>query len=347
MTWVAVAVGGSALVGAGASLYGANQQSKGATNAAKISQQQFATTNAQEQPFIQSGYSANNALSSLLGLPTPSLSASTQKVGSGVFKPSEIIALKNQGYSVDDILKTGVLGPGQGSKELSALKTAGFSSDDINRLENGTFAPAGSGASGSSGPTTSGVGTVAQGGIGGAGGSTGMGITASPGAQGSSPIPGLDAGYLTHQFNAQDFANNIDPSYGWRLQQGDQALQNSAAAQSGSLSGAALKDLIGYNSGAASTEYGNAFNRYTTQQNNIFSRLSSLSSLGQNAAANVGQQGTALAGQASNATQNAGTAAGAGTIAAGNALSSAPYDYLALNKFMNGSGSSASAGGNV
>lgn len=137
-----------------------------------------------------------------------------------------------------------------------------------------------------------------------------------------------DFGSLMQPFGAAEFNQYKDPGYNFRLQQGTQGLQNSAAAGSGALSGAALKDLIGYNQDMASTEYGNSFNRYQTQQGNIFSRLSSLANLGENAAANQGAQGTALVGQAGQAVQNAGTATGAGYVGAANALSGGVGDYM-------------------
>jgi len=78
--------------------------------------------------------------------------------------------------------------------------------------------------------------------------------------------------------------------------------------------------LIGYNQNYANTAYNNAFNQYQTQQGNIYSRLAGVSQLGQAAAANTGQQGTALAGQAAQSATNVGTALGAGTVGASNAL---------------------------
>ena len=122
-------------------------------------------------------------------------------------------------------------------------------------------------------------------------------------------------------FDVEEFYKYQDPGYAFRLQQGKQAVMNGAAAGSGALSGAAIKDLIDYNQNAASTEYTNAFNRYQTTQGNIFSRLSELAGLGQNAAANVGNQGTQLAGNAGQFYSNAGTAAGSGIVGAGNAIS--------------------------
>jgi hypothetical protein len=127
-------------------------------------------------------------------------------------------------------------------------------------------------------------------------------------------------GSFTKPFDVEEFYKYQDPGYAFRLQQGNQAVQNRNSAGSGALSGAAYKDLIDYNQNEASTEYGNAFNRYQTQQNNIFSRLSDIAHLGQAGAAGVGAQGTQLASNAGQFTSNAGTAAGAGIVGAGNAL---------------------------
>jgi len=73
MTWVAVAIGGSAVLGAGASYLGSKKQAQGAQNAAGINMDMFNTLNRQQQPFIQSGYGAMGRLNTLLGLsPNPS-----------------------------------------------------------------------------------------------------------------------------------------------------------------------------------------------------------------------------------------------------------------------------------
>lgn len=127
-------------------------------------------------------------------------------------------------------------------------------------------------------------------------------------------------GSFTQPFDVEQFYKYEDPGYAFRLQQGQQAIQNGAAAGSGALSGAALKDLIGYNQDAASTEYGNAFNRYQTTQGNIFSRLMGIAQLGQNSASNVGAQGSTLAGNAGQFLSNAGSAQGAGIVGGSNAL---------------------------
>lgn len=73
MTWVAFAIGGSAVIGAGASYFGSKKQAQGAEKAAGINMDMFNVLNRQQQPFIQGGYGAMGKLNTLLGLnPNPS-----------------------------------------------------------------------------------------------------------------------------------------------------------------------------------------------------------------------------------------------------------------------------------
>jgi len=53
-----------------------------------------------------------------------------------------------------------------------------------------------------------------------------------------------------------------DPSYQWRLNQGVNALENSAAARGGLLSGNTARGITDYAQNAASQEYGNQFARW-------------------------------------------------------------------------------------
>jgi hypothetical protein len=71
---------------------------------------------------------------------------------------------------------------------------------------------------------------------------------------------GLNAPAEKFQFSEDD------PSYQWRLQQGQQALERSAAGRGGLQSGATLKALTNYSQGAASQEYQAAFKRFMEQQ---------------------------------------------------------------------------------
>lgn len=136
-------------------------------------------------------------------------------------------------------------------------------------------------------------------------------------------------GSLTQNFTPQDFLANKDPGYDFQLQTGGQALRNADTPGVGSLSGAALKDLMSFNQNMASTGYQNAFNRFQTQQNNVFGRLSGIAGLGQNAASNTGTAGTSLGtgigqAQAAAAGSSAGGIVGA-TNAIGGAATALPY----------------------
>ena len=117
-------------------------------------------------------------------------------------------------------------------------------------------------------------------------------------------------GYFNQTYTGQDIYD--DPSYKFRLQQGTDAIQSSAAAQGGLLSGATLKALQNYGQDYASQEYSNAYNRFNADQTNRFNRLSTLAGMGQNAAAQVGNNGM----QTSQAVAN-NTMAGANALAAG------------------------------
>jgi hypothetical protein len=133
--------------------------------------------------------------------------------------------------------------------------------------------------------------------------------------------------YLTKQFGAEDFQAGIDPSYNWRLQQGNMATSNMANRAGGLIGGNALTGLNDYAQGAASQEFGNAFNRFQTQRSNIYNTLASIAGIGQTAqgqTSNLAQNTAANIGQA----QIAGANAGAGGIVGGvNALTGGLQNY--------------------
>jgi hypothetical protein len=172
-------------------------------------------------------------------------------------------------------------------------------------------------------------------------GTQGMGTT--PQTASSSPAGGY--GSLLSPFTAQNF-HQMSPAYQFQLQQGQQGVLNTDSGSQGALSGAAMKDLTGYNQGMANTSFNNAFNQYQTQQGNIYSRLSDIASRGQNAASNTGQQGTALAGQAAQSATNIGSAQAAGSIGTGNAWSGGINNVGSLASLY-GMGAFNSSGGGV
>lgn len=161
------------------------------------------------------------------------------------------------------------------------------------------------------------------------------------GTSGNTKAVGYGQG--TKSFTAADYLANKDPGYDFQLKTGGQALRNADTPGIGSLSGAALKDLIGFNQDMASTGYQNAFNRYNTTMGNTYNRLSGLATLGQNAASNTGAQGTTLAGNAGSATAAAGASSAAGTLGATGSLAGGA-NTLAGMMYLNG-GSGGGGGG--
>lgn len=131
-------------------------------------------------------------------------------------------------------------------------------------------------------------------------------------------------GYFNQNFTGQDIYS--DPSYQFRLQQGQDSIQSSAAAQGGLLSGATLKALQNYGQESASQEYGNAYNRFNADQTNRYNRLSNLVGVGQNAAAQVGNAGAQTAQAVANNTMS-----GANSIAAGQVANANNWSNTANN----------------
>jgi hypothetical protein len=165
---------------------------------------------------------------------------------------------------------------------------------------------------------------------------------------------GLQDGSLTAAYPGGDFhfdGVNLqnDPAYNFDLQQGQQAVQRSAAAQGGLVSGGALKDLNDYTQGYASNQfqqsYSNAlaayqqsYNQFEGQQANKFNRLSSAAGLGQNAVTMTAASGQNAAANAANIAQTGAAGQAAGMMGVSNALQGGING--AVNAFAVNSGSS-------
>lgn len=74
------------------------------------------------------------------------------------------------------------------------------------------------------------------------------------------------------EYQQQQFNFQADPGYKWRLQQGLNAVQNTAAARGSGLSGATLAAMQKYVQGFASNEYQNAWNRNYRQNEQGFNQ---------------------------------------------------------------------------
>lgn len=127
-----------------------------------------------------------------------------------------------------------------------------------------------------------------------------------------------NGGEFNRNFTMSDF--NADPGYQFRMDQGSRALQASAAARGGLLSGGTLKALNRYGQDYASNEYSNAYNRYNNDQTTRFNRLSSIAGVGQTANAQTGAAGANAANQISSAQLGAGNAQAANYIGQANAI---------------------------
>ena len=116
-----------------------------------------------------------------------------------------------------------------------------------------------------------------------------------------------------------------DPGYQFQLNQGNQAIQRSAAANGGLLSGAAAKAIAQYTTGLANTTYGDAYNRYLQNRQQQSGELFNLAGLGANANNTLASVGMNTAGQESQNTvagiTGAANAKAAGYMGATNALS--------------------------
>ena len=127
-------------------------------------------------------------------------------------------------------------------------------------------------------------------------------------------------GEFDQQFGIKDFT--ADPGYAFRLSEGMKALDRTAAARGGLLSGSTLKGAQRYGQDLASQEYQNAFNRYQINRANRLQPLQSLAGVGQSAANTLTSAAGTLGQNIGSNIIGAGNAAAAGTVGVANAISS-------------------------
>lgn len=119
-------------------------------------------------------------------------------------------------------------------------------------------------------------------------------------------------------FSQQSFMST--PGYNFQLQQGQNAVNSSAAATGGTLNGGTLKALQQYSTGLANQTYGDAYSRYLANSSQQYNQLFNVAQLGQNATATLGSQGTQSANNQGNYLTQQGNAQATGTIGVGNAI---------------------------
>ena len=114
-----------------------------------------------------------------------------------------------------------------------------------------------------------------------------------------------------------------DPGYGFRMSEGMKALERSAAARGGLMSGATLKGIQRYGQDLASQEYTNAFNRYQTERAARLQPLQSLAGVGQTTAQQIGQSGQQMASNVGEMMTSGAAARASGYVGQANALTGA------------------------
>ena len=222
MSWVAVAVGGGALIGAGASIYGANKNADaigdGADQAAAFQNRALDASIALSRPQLEVGNSALGVLASLYGLAAPSQIDFDNLGGKvGLYKPGSGLSQQQQGV-INSFVDSFGFNPLNSPEQAANVSTDDFAS-------NRHFSD----------------------------------YAAFQAAFGYDPLsrdgnPYLDqtlqtpteAAQQTDSVDLQSLIND-NPIIQFQRQQGEQTLDRAAAARGLSQSGGALKDLLQFN----------------------------------------------------------------------------------------------------
>jgi hypothetical protein len=139
-------------------------------------------------------------------------------------------------------------------------------------------------------------------------------------------LPELEAASRYTPFGMSEF--QADPGYGFRLAEGQKALDRQAAARGGLISGGALKAAQRYGQEMGSQEYTNAFNRYQTERQARLNPLQSLAGMAQTSTGQLGQAGQAMATGVGEAGAQAAQARASGYMGTANALTQGLGQYL-------------------
>lgn len=127
-------------------------------------------------------------------------------------------------------------------------------------------------------------------------------------------------------FGPEQFSK--DPGYGFRLSEGQKALERNAAARGGFISGRALKEATRFGQDMGSQEYSNAFNRYQIERAAKLGPYQALAGVGQSTANQLGQFGAANAANVGNLMTSGAAAQGAGYVGQANAITGGLGTYL-------------------
>lgn len=153
-------------------------------------------------------------------------------------------------------------------------------------------------------------------------------------------------GSLLKPFGMEDF--QASPAYQFNLAEGEKAINKAAAARGKFYAPGTLQDISKFSQGLASNEFQNAYSNYNTNMGNIWSRLSTLSGGGQNAAANLGTNASSVSGQVGSNMMSGGAAQAAGQVGQANAVNSglgSAYNNYLMQQILAGNQQSSVGGG--
>lgn len=131
---------------------------------------------------------------------------------------------------------------------------------------------------------------------------------------GTNAIKQIDAGLADGSFGMDGWQFQADPGYQFRLDQGNRAIERSAAARGGVLSGNAVAAAQDFSSGLASQEYAAAYERERAARQAEFDRLSATADRGYNAISDLNAQRDAYGSRVAGARLNIADARGTGAM---------------------------------
>lgn len=137
----------------------------------------------------------------------------------------------------------------------------------------------------------------------------------------------LQAAINDGTFDLSKFRFQEDPGYQFRMKEGVNALDASAAARGRLRSGAQDRAVTRYGQNLASDEFSRAWNRNAAAKTSNFNQLASLAQVGQVANAANQAAGSNYATNAGNSTINMGNAIAQNAVNQGNATASAYQGY--------------------
>jgi hypothetical protein len=159
---------------------------------------------------------------------------------------------------------------------------------------------------------------------------------------GVNALPELVAASKYTPFDMTQF--QADPGYAFRLSEGQKALERSAAARGGLLSGATGKALVRFGQESGSQEYTNSFNRYLAERAAKLNPLQSLTGMAQTTANTLGNAGQTMASNVGEAIGSGAAARASGYVGGANALTGGLGQYLNYTNNQNLANALASRG---